>query len=943
MPRYIEVRSVRIKEYHHHHSTDARSSIEFSNDLGIEIPSLKLIEPSKASQTGHKIPGESNGVRTDLEPAGYSKNNNEKRSSADNRGKFAGVRYTKLASPSLDPLYAQKSKVEKPLNTSLSLKPQDTREVAVDDSSVTNNLHLLCNDRLVEQVRRNSSFIGDGNSSSRLTHVHQYPIDPRTNPRFDRPVPLSHSTTSTSKSTDLSYVSSLEPSEHVDALKNMITDGKSLNQAWKYYLEHFGYHVTQFPQSSSLKSVLSDLFKLIVESKRKSPFDSVLPSITTIAGFLYRRNSLSGRVLGDLITALLENISFIGGRSIDDKNLILDVVGAWVVGGNKSRNYMVHSPEDLKSLYQKHGIYCVFELTIPKLNKIDITSVPLAALAMFGVFTNNPAPIEDRIPEVTSLIETIAYIIDVPDLDIRSLDSANQSPALRSYVFKNWKKIRDSARQILDSKRKLEENQPTQERWTIDKSESIVSSPISQPRIREFSPIYHRLRTAVNLKNHALVDDLWSEVKTWPISKSENDIVQSNQEGVFSAEICNHFISAYMKLQRPATAIALWDQMVEKGLDPTLKTWNIMMLGCKAVNDWRSSEKIWKMILHIGLIPDTVNWSSRIHVLMDSKEIDMGIKALDEMGQQWIENASKKYPNLKTDELLLKEDVESVAKPDISCVNIAVAGLLGQGKRSMANKIVEWSRKFGIKPDTTTYNTFLRFFIRNGKNKEAMSLLGRMGKAEVEADVATFTIILDQVLRFPGQYSPEELKERVEGIFFDMEKANIRPNLHVYGRIIHQLVRDLDRDNTPAVEAVLKRMRNQGIQPSVHVYTSLIEFYLLQTPPSLEVARLVIDKATKIIGLDRVFWDRTIECYAQIGEIKIALNLIGELSTEKTRVGWSALRCVLNALYAQKEWNLARSFVRDIQKSASSHDYRTGTQGEVMFWQLAARLDEIYY
>ncbi|TQS36239.1 hypothetical protein Golomagni_03317 [Golovinomyces magnicellulatus] len=929
MPRFIEIRSVRMKECHHRYSTDAKSSIEFSD------------ESTKVTQIGHKISGESNEVRTNLEPAGHSKNEIEKKTSTENRDRFAGVRYTNFKTPSLDPLYAQDSKVEKPFKSYLKLKSQETREFAADDSSVTNNSHPLYNNRVVARVRQNSSFIGDGNS--RFTDVRQNSNDSWTNSRSERPLLLSHSTTSTSKPTSLSHVSSLEPSEHVDALKKLITEGNSLKQAWIYYLENFGYCATQFTQSSSLKLVLSDLLKLIVESKRKDPFDSILPSITTIAGVLYRRNSLSGGALGDLVTVLLENISFICGRAIDDKNLIIDIVGAWVVASSISRNFMTHTSEDIKYLYEKNGIYFVFGLIIPNVSKIDITSVPLAAIAMFGILTNNPPPIQDRIPEVTSLIETIAYIINVPGLDITSLDSTNQSLALRSYVFKNWKELRDRARQILDSKRKLKGNQPTQRTWTIDKSESIVSSPNLQPRIREFSPIYHRLRTAVNLKNHTLVDELWSEVKTWPVSKSENDIVQSDQNGTFSAEICNHFINAYMKLQRPTTAIALWDQMKERGLNPTIKTWNIMMLGCKAVSDWRSSEKIWKMMLHAGLIPDTVSWSSRLHVLMDSKEIDMGIQVLDEMGHKWVENASRKYPKLKIDEILLKEDVEGVAKPDISCVNIAVAGLLGQGKRSIANKIVEWSRKFGIKPDTTTYNTFLRFFIRNGKNQEAMSLLGRMGKAGIEADVVTFTIILDQVLRFPGQYSPEELKERVEGIFLDMEKANIRPNLPVYGRIIHQLVRDLDPNNTPTVEAVLQRMTNQGIQPSVHIYTSLVEFCLLQTPPNLEVARIVIDKTTKIIGLDRVFWDRTIECYSQIGETKIALNLIGELSTEKTRVGWSALRHVLKALYAQKEWHLARSLVRDIKNSACSSDYRSGTQGEVMFWQLAARLDEIDY
>ncbi|KAI6246177.1 hypothetical protein HI914_05489 [Erysiphe necator] len=518
------------------------------------------------------------------------------------------------------------------------------------------------------------------------------------------------------------------------------------------------------------------------------------------------------------------------------------------------------------------------------------------------------------------------------------LDLDNQSITIRSYILENWDSMREKARHITELLTKSDEKKLVPKTQEPDKYKYENKYHFILPfnHAQKGSYIYSRLRTAINLKNHAQVDDLWIELSSQFIHRSKEDLEHALQNWL-TPEIFNHFITAYMSLQRPTTAIEVWTEMIEIGLNPNLKTWNILISGCKTVGDWRSSEKIWKTLSLSGFSPDLLNWSSRLGVLMDSNEINLGIQALDEMGRIWLEKARTNYPNLAKNDLLLLNDVKDAVKPDISCVNIAIAGLLKKNNKYRANKVLEWAHRFGIKPNTETYNIFLRPLIRKGNSQEAMALLRRMEEAGVEADVSTYTIILDNILRFPEEYSPEELKEKIFGVFYEMEQGNIQPNLYTYGKIIYQLVREFNPQNSSIIEAVLQHMTDQNVKPSIHIYTNLVEYFFLQNPPNLNLAQNILNQATQTVGLDRVFWDRVVECYAQIGDTKSALNIIAQLSTQKTRVGWSAMRCVLDALISQKEWNLAKSLIYDVKTSASRHDFRSGTKGEALFWELAAR------
>ncbi|SZF04458.1 unnamed protein product [Blumeria hordei] len=540
---------------------------------------------------------------------------------------------------------------------------------------------------------------------------------------------------------------------------------------------------------------------------------------------------------------------------------------------------------------------------------------------------NLEADSSDRL--VNNLRNNISHSSQIESDSLRR----NVGPSSTTFLFrKKYKSLRETSSSVKDDEYpSLIRSNPVRK---------ITSNLVETSQQFKRSPsIFHQIRLAMNLKNHIQLDILWKDAATWSVQNQESSDTVVNRAKVLSLEVCNQFITAYMKFQRPSKAIEIWNHMIQNGLEPSLKTWNSMMSGCRMVSDWRSSEKLWNKMIQSGTLPDEVSWSTRISIFAEAKEIDMAIRTLEEMGRLWLAAAKKKHPQLGHEELQLVDDVKTMVKPNVSCLNPIVSGLVRLGKKTEANQLITWARAFGIKPDIFTFNIFLRSMIRNAQRQEAMMLLKRMERAGVEADVVTYTILLDEILRFPHRYTPEQQKKIVEGILEDMSQAGVKPSISIYGKIIHQLTRNHDPLNMPTIQALLQQISAENLKLSIQIQTNLLDYYYLQVPPQHKLAQQIIAGAEEIVGLDRVFWDRAIECCALIGDTSTALEIIARLSSQKTRVGWGAMRKILEALVSRGEKQIAKTLVRDTRTNAGLSDFVQNTTGEAMFWELVEQFD----
>jgi pentatricopeptide repeat protein len=353
-------------------------------------------------------------------------------------------------------------------------------------------------------------------------------------------------------------------------------------------------------------------------------------------------------------------------------------------------------------------------------------------------------------------------------------------------------------------------------------------------------------------------------------------------------------------------------------------------------------EDVWIKMLHLGVQPDVVCWTTRISGLIESNKVDKAMYALDEMGRIWLAANKPKLNEVKTKQkkpMVHALPTTKPVKPTIETVNAAVSGLLRKRFPEAAHRVLAWAAKFNVAPNVITYNTLLLPLIRDGHSEEAMALLKQMQKAGIEADVGTFTTILEEVFRFSDELTPKEQREITSNILSEMKGAGIKANLHTYGRMIYQLLQSHSGDLT-VVNVVMEHMSQQGIQPTTYIYTMLLNHYFSQEPADLDAVRSLIELAKSEVGaVDHIFWDRVIEGYARAGDTTAAMRVLGKLNSAGNRTSWVTRQVLLTALVQNEEWQVARSFVGNVKADTGApRPEMEGQEGQQRFWRLAAEL-----
>jgi len=740
---------------------------------------------------------------------------------------------------------------------------------------------------------------------------------------------------------------SLEPYKNTERLKEMLAGSAPLMDAWQFFVQHFGPHTVKPAYTSTpsyLNSTAQELLKKIIRARKNDLSSDKIPSVTEVSKVYLQLTILSGVDWSDMMFTLLESI-FRNEQSTSvsvQEHLIADMLGSWNVvcrqpgshhhfpaeGSDLNWSYIPRiSSGDINHMHRKRGPQPAFGILTPPLKLRHLQSIPVIALATFIVLTQN-ATARAYLANASPFVSLLSQIINTPGLSLNHVLGRFDSPSIVAESIKsNWVAIKEQAARFSED--------PTSE-----PEQPVIDGQSGPDDLYRVSFINKRLQNALKRGNVREVNELWSDVEQWPVKEFDTPQPYSLKRGTLTEALCNLFILVYMSLRQPNHAIDVWNHMLKSGIQPTLQTWDNMLSGCKASRDWKTLEVVWQRMLASGTQPDVVCWTTRISGLIDGYQVNLGIRALDEMGRIWLAAAKKQYPHMKLEQLQLLSEIDGAVKPTIGTINAAVAGLFSRKSPDAAHRVLAWGGKFGIAPDLITYNTLLRPLIRNGQVKQASALLQQMQNAGIQADVATFTTILEETFRYSEHHTPEEQKEIVDSVFSEMEAAGVEPNLHTYGRIIYQLLQSSHGDMS-SVNAVMERMSAQGLQPSPQIYTMMVVHYFQQTPVNLDAVRGVIERASMVEGsTDHKFWDRVIEGYAQEGETAHALRILADVHRANQKVGFLAMRMLLFALAQNQEWDAARNLVRKVflltggPRSDGSHL----RMGENLFWQLAGQL-----
>ena len=765
--------------------------------------------------------------------------------------------------------------------------------------------------------------------------------------------------------------------EHMETLKGLLAKpDERVSGIWQYFISHLSAPAWllntpgEISQPVAFKAVTGTLLRRLQTERIQSRTADNLPAVAEITSVYASLGLLRPTDWKALVYDLLRKLSeqkvythiepaITNLPELFSEHLAIseDILGAWNV---LCKYYSLHvnrkdprfgdslddwrfldypGESDLRPAKLKGGLSEVFLSLWPRCPRIYVGSMTSAALVTFSLIMELLPRSFAHVGSKNPFMLAIARLLVAARCDVKDI---LKSQAAEELVVKDLIIDWSSALRRAEHMANRSAYRHLDVRHSAVRPLDFLSTLLSQ-----------KLSRAMTERDLKQIDNLWAEAKvsTQTTTTADNGTghetkspiatspttgpSRSKAKDMLSQGLCNQFILAYMVLRQPDRALDIWNYMIETSRHPNLSTWHAMLEGCKRARNPTSLEAVWTRLRSSVLQPDIACWRTRISGLIECGELELAIRALDEMGRNWREVVKKRH--VTTARIL---EVNGAVKPTIETINDTISGLLNRGHHLAAKRVLAWGDDFGIKPDIVTFNILIRGLIRDGRTESVPSLLAQMQKQGIQADVATFTTILDEIFKTSEPLSPEEQLRLTNLVFTEMEAAGVQPNRHTYNKIISSLLQTQPKD-MKAVQAVLARMAAQKIEPSRDIYTMLIKHHFFQDPPNLEGVRFLLDRI-RVSGaiLDHIFWDRVIEGYASVGDTANALVVLGRVDREGSRVGWPALEMILRALVDNGEGEMARQVVRNVKmdRGGPPDIDQKGVEGQHSFWRAVGEL-----
>ncbi|ROV95025.1 hypothetical protein VPNG_09470 [Cytospora leucostoma] len=654
------------------------------------------------------------------------------------------------------------------------------------------------------------------------------------------------------------------------------------------------------------------LMRRVVEAKMKDFDNERLPSIARCTQIFHELDTLSSEKWADSIMGLILNVTSEsrtkqGNSSAEAHDklmarkgaLLNDLVDSWAVfhrhclTPNKSAFRFPRIDEKRLQQYAMRGeIFKAMRMIFPQFKDNAFKELPAVAIASFVVLSDPLHTNFDIQQKAGPLLQPLGKILTAIPIWKAGLQGIFRGyPEVLVYVLKRWDAVVSQLRQT----------------GGFESKSSTERKPASKQRAGPASSVIHnRVTGALKMGDVEAIEAAWT--RFWGIEVRPEDERAAQLQG--NQELFHFFIMAFTALHRPQRSVDVWDSMTRIGIKPTLKTWTSLIEGCRRSKNAVGIENVWKKLLATGEVLDDGVWSARIVGLVDCREPEAGLRALDEMLR-----LSKFNP-----------EHHAVAKltRKITSINAAVSALIRLNAMSAAMKVLTWASENGIEPDVYTYNTLLRPMVQQGSVELVDGLLKMMKTQGVQPDVATFTVLLDGLIGDTKGASPAEQVKMVTGLFSEMEAAGVRANMETFARMIHLLLCEPGANATAAVGAIRAYMSEKGLHTSPYIYTILLDYHFSQDPPDLAAVDELIDEGGfkmedgrlrwRVLdhgrrGLDRVFWERVIKGYATAGQVDRAYDIFEQTNNLGSALTLDTLEILLRGLVMARRVDEARAMV----------------------------------
>lgn len=234
-----------------------------------------------------------------------------------------------------------------------------------------------------------------------------------------------------------------------------------------------------------------------------------------------------------------------------------------------------------------------------------------------------------------------------------------------------------------------------------------------------------------------------------------------------NAKVYTILIYGWFKVKKIEMAEKFFKEMVQKGIEPNVVTYNVMLNGiCRRASLHpderferviRDAEKVFAEMCDRGVEPDVTSYSILLHVYSRAHKPTLSLEKLKMMKDRGI------CPNVAT--------YTSVVKCLCSC-----------GRLEDAEMLLDEMVSNGVSPATATYNCFFKEY-RGRKDTEGAMRLYRKMKEDgsfCSPSIHTYNILLGMFMKVNKIGLAKEIWE-------DMKASRIGPDLDSYTLLIHGL------------------------------------------------------------------------------------------------------------------------------------------------------------
>ncbi|KAF7058633.1 hypothetical protein CFC21_065647 [Triticum aestivum] len=223
-----------------------------------------------------------------------------------------------------------------------------------------------------------------------------------------------------------------------------------------------------------------------------------------------------------------------------------------------------------------------------------------------------------------------------------------------------------------------------------------------------------------------------------------------------SAKTYTILISGWAVVEKPENAQKLFDEMVERGVEPDVPAYNALIDAlCRGGDIARAQEHLKDMQQSRGLVPDAATYGPFLRAACASKDARDALRVLDRMRMHDL-------------------------TPNVFTYNAIIRLLCELGEIEEAYNILGEIITRGEKPDVWTYNTLLNAHCKKNEVNKSLRLIARMDKGLCVPDRHSYNMLLKMLI------GVGRIDKAVE-VWDGMETRGFHPGAATYAVMIHGL------------------------------------------------------------------------------------------------------------------------------------------------------------